>query len=223
MILCTYERCWTNSDESFWFPRTLVHVVNLLVAWCCMVCVVCYVLCGVCTMLCITVKISLFLWTEYRWSLSGFAPKVFLSRLHKSGDLKTHFWGEPWKSFCEWCRAKIFIGLLLEMCLERKYKKREWERNGKERFSFLSHSSIFWHPFSHFWPKSWKTGEKRGGTEKNDLKDVERGYGAVLPLFRFSNLARFRFLYHLKHVFAPFKTCSWHRSNAILAPFQTRS
>ena len=34
---------------------------------------------------------------------------------------------------------------------------------------------------------------------------MERGYGAILPLSRFSNLVRFRFLYRLKHIFAPFK------------------
>ena len=40
-------------------------------------------------------------------------------------------------------RRKESRGSRVEMCLERKGKKREQERNWKEHFSFLSHSSIF--------------------------------------------------------------------------------
>ena len=38
---------------------------------------------------------------------------------------------------------------------------------------------------------------------------MERGHGAILVLSRFSDLARFNFLYRLKPVFAPFQTLSW--------------
>ena len=50
-------------------------------------------------MLCIAVKILLFSQAEYRWSSSGFVAQVFLRRLHKSGDLKTRFGGEPLEKF----------------------------------------------------------------------------------------------------------------------------
>ena len=83
--------------------------------------------------------------------------------------------------------------------------KGEWERNGTEQFYFLSRSSNFCHPFSPFlakivknWWKKWRNGE-------NGWKDVETGRGAILALSRFSNLARFRFLYRLKPVLDSFQ------------------
>ena len=60
---------------------------------------VCCVLCAMCAMLRIVVKILLFSRAEYRWSSSGFVAQMFLHRLHKSGDLKTRFWGEPQEDF----------------------------------------------------------------------------------------------------------------------------
>ena len=54
----------------------------------------------------------------------------------------------------------------IEMCQERKGKKRKRERNGKERFSFLSRSSIFGHPFFPFLAKIMKKGEKEAEQQK---------------------------------------------------------
>ena len=44
---------------------------------------------------------------------------------------------------------------------------------------------------------------------KKSRKDIERGHGVILALSRFSNLARFRFLYRPKPVSAPFQICFW--------------
>ena len=71
-----------------------------------------------------------------------------------------------------------------------------------------------------------KTGEKRGKTAKNGLKDLERGPRAVLPRSRFSNILRFRFDSRLKPVlprffpfFTPFFTCF----STVFFPFKARS
>ena len=57
--------------------------------------------------------------------------------------------------------------------------------------------------FGHNYEKRVKKDAER---QKNGWKDVERGRGVDLPLSKFSNLARFLFLYGLKLLFAPFKT-----------------
>ena len=106
------------------------------------------------------------------------------------------------------------------MCQERKGKKWERERNGKGTRSFLSRSSIFRHPF---FPVSGQNHERRRKKEakrpKNGCKDVERPRTAVLRRSRFSNLARFRFLYRLKPVFAPVPTRFLPCSNPVFYPF----
>ena len=102
----------------------------------------------------------------------------------------------------------------------RKGMEKEWER----MLFFLSYSSIFG---TLFLPVFGQNHEKRVKKEtewqKNGWKDVERDCGAILPLSKFLNLENFYFLYHLKPIFDPFKSRSWPRSNAVLAPFQTYS
>ena len=99
-------------------------------------------------------------------------------------------------------------------------KKWERERNGKGMHSFLSRSSIFGHPF---FPVSSQNHEKRVKKEaerpKNGRKDVERRRTAVLCRSRFSNLARFRFLYRLKPIFAPVPTPFLPLYFPVLVPF----
>ena len=72
-------------------------------------------------------------------------------------------------------------------------------------------------------PVSGQNYEKRVKKEaerpKNGWKDVEQQRTAVLCRFRFSNLARFRFLYRLKPVFAPIPTRFLSRSNPVFTPF----
>ena len=115
-------------------------------------------------------------------------------------------------------------GCSLEMCQKRKGKKWERERNRKETRSFLSRSFIFGHPVFPFLAQIMKNGwKKRRNGKKNGWKDVERRRTAVLPFSRFSNLARFHFLYRLKPVFAPVLTPFSPLSKPIFAPFQTRS
>ena len=57
------------------------------------------------------------------------------------------------------------------------------------------------YPISNKNHEKWVT--KEAERRKNGWKDVERGWGAVLNLSRFSNLARFGFLYRLKPIFDP--------------------
>ena len=110
------------------------------------------------------------------------------------------------------------------MCQERKGKKMGLGKERERTLFFPFPFSIFWHPFfTRFWPKSWKRLKKEAEWWKNCWKDVERGSRVILPLSKFSKLARFRFLYHLNPIFVPFKTCSWPRPNAVLAPFFSRS
>ena len=52
--------------------------------------------------------------------------------------------------------------LILGMCQERKRKKREWERNRKKRFSFLSRSFKLRRPSLPFLAKIVKNGWRKG-------------------------------------------------------------
>ena len=126
-----------------------------------------------------------------------------------------------------WTGSRLLVWLRtwsrLEMCQARNGKKREWERNGKGTRSFLSRSSIFGHPF---FPVSGQNHEKRVKKEeerpKNGWKDVERQRTAVLRRSRFSNLARFHFLYRLKPIFFPFQP-RFYPFFPVLAPFFSHS
>ena len=117
------------------------------------------------------------------------------------------------------------------MFMERKGKKREWERNCKECFSFLSCSSIFLTTFFLFLAKIVKTGQKRAGTTKKGWKDVELRRTAVPRRSKLLNLARFRFICCLKPVFGPVPALFLPLSKAVLdpvpnpflPPFNTRS
>ena len=56
----------------------------------------------------------------------------------------------------------LHVGPTLEMCLKRKGKNREQQRNWKERFSFLFCSFIFWHPFFPLFGQNREKKAKKG-------------------------------------------------------------
>ena len=95
---------------------------------------------------------------------------------------------------------------------------KKWERMLFFPFPFLYFLAPFFSVFGQNHEKQVKKGAEQW---KNGRKDEERGRGAVLALSKFLNLVRFRFLFCLKPIFAPFKTYSWPHSNPILALFQS--
>ena len=133
------------------------------------------------------------------------------------------WWGDSWGSWVGQEEQEHWQEHSTRDAPRKERKKREWERNGKERFSLFSHSSIFGTLFPFFGRNREKRVKKGAKRWKNGWKDVERGCGAVLALFRFLNLVRFRFLYRLKPIFNPVPISFLPSSNPVFAPFQTRS
>ena len=83
---------------------------------------------------------------------------------------------------------------------------KKWGRTFFFPFPFLHFLAPF---FPLFGQNDEKRVKKEAEGQKNGWKDVERRRTAGLHLSKFSNLARFRFLYHLKPVFSSFQTRSW--------------
>ena len=111
---------------------------------------------------------------------------------------------------------KIYPQSGVQMCQARNGKKWERERNGKGTHSFLSRSSIFGHPFfSCFWPKSWKTGEKRGRTAKKRQERCGMAKNGRSTPFQIVEFGEIPF-------FIPFKTRFGPRSNPFFTPVPTR-
>ena len=72
----------------------------------------------------------------------------------------------------------------LDMFEERKGKKGKGERNRKERFSFLSRSSKFWHPFFPFFFKIMRNGWRKGRNgEKRQERFGKRLWGHSCPFW----------------------------------------
>ena len=93
-------------------------------------------------------------------------------------------------------------------------KKRE--RNAFFPFLFLHFWATF---FPVFRQNHEKWAKKEAERPKNGRKDVKQRRTTVLHHSKFSNLARFRFLYHLKPVFAPVPMPFLPLSFPVLVPF----